>query len=109
MGKKAGLADLIGRTIVAVTVKESERPPHVQLLLSLDNGRYYEVWSHHDGMGFGSMTYKGGLDAARSQGRDDAEVVFEVVAGEDGRSRETVIDKARDDIDGRKSLRTPQS
>ena len=109
MAKRSGLADLIGRTIIGVTVKESDRPPHMQLFLTLDDGRYYEIWSQDSGMGFCSMTYGGGLDAVEAEGRRDAETVFEVVADDDGTPKQTVLTKDRDDIEGRKSQRRPLS
>lgn len=79
MSKQSGLADLVGRRIVAVTVTESEGPPRLQLFLTLDDGRYYEVWSREADIGFGSMSYDGGLQEVHSEGRRDAEIVFEVV------------------------------
>lgn len=106
MPKKRGLADLIGRKIVAVTVKESEKRPCLQLFLILDDGRYYEVWSNDPGTGFGSMTYDGGLEAVRSQGRESTEIVFEVVQGGNGRPHQTVVTESHDVIEKRKSLRT---
>lgn len=104
MPKKRGLADLIGREIVAVTVKDSDKRPFVQLFLTLDDGSFYEVWSNDPDIGFGSMTYEGGLEEVRSRGRDSAEIVFEVVQGEDGRPRQTVVTESRDLIERRKSL-----
>lgn len=79
MSNKSGLADLVGRRIVAVSVRQSEGSPRLQLFLTLDDGRYYEVWSREADIGFGSMAYEGGLQAVHSQGRSDAEIVFEVV------------------------------
>lgn len=103
MSKKRGLADLIGERIVAVTVKESDQAPEVQLFLTLEDGRYFEVWSRGPGMGFGSMAYDGGLADVRSQGREGTRIVFEVVADEEGNPQQTVAAEARDLIERRKS------
>lgn len=105
MGKKNGLADLIGRTIVAVTVLESENPPREQLFLTLDDGRYYELWSQPSGLGVGSMTYDGGLEEVQGQRPDRSEIVFEVVADDKGQPRQTVAKARRDEIEDRKSRR----
>lgn len=102
--KRQGLADLIGRTITAVTVKESEREPRVQLYLTLDDGTYYEIWTAAPWMGFASMAREGGQEAVRSQGREDADVAFEVLSDEDGDPYQTVAKHERDLIENRKSL-----
>lgn len=107
MGSRSGLTDLVGRTIVAVTVKESERPPHHLLILTLDNGTYYEIWSEEAGLGVGSMTCKGGLDEARGQGRADSDIVFEVLRSEAGEPVQTAGAETGDRIELRKSLRGP--
>lgn len=104
MAKRSGLADLIGRQIVAVTVKESEKPPRLQLFLTLDDGRYFELWSNDPETGFASMTRDGGLEAVRSYGRQTSEVVFEVVTDDDGEPLQTVVTEERDLIERRKSL-----
>lgn len=102
--KRQGLADLIGRSVVAVTVTEAERPPRVQLYLTLDDGSYFEIYTAEPWLGFASMARDGGLKAVRSE-REDAEVAFEVVAGDDGRPRQTVATETSDLIENRKSLR----
>lgn len=102
--KRQGLAVLIGRTITAVTVKESEKEPRAQLYLTLDNGTHYEIWTAAANMGFASMARDGGQNAIRSHGREDAETVFEVLTDEDGKPHQTVAKNERDLIANRKSL-----
>jgi hypothetical protein len=65
MAFKAAVADIIGKTIKHVVVKEGERQPRSQVFLVFTDGSYYEFYSATaEIVGAGGLDV-GGIEAVR--------------------------------------------
>jgi hypothetical protein len=60
-----GLSQIIGKTIDAVVVKESQRTPQFQVFLVFSDNTHFEFYCNTEEIGFNKRVYEGGLEKVR--------------------------------------------
>ncbi|MBE7465576.1 MAG: hypothetical protein HS116_19030 [Planctomycetes bacterium] len=76
---KHAIAEILGKTVSGVVVKENGRPPHTQVFLMFRDGTHYELYGEY-------FTGAGGVDRGtaeeiKSKGQPGGKIVFEVHEG----------------------------